>query len=125
MEEQTELIDELIEKGHKYTQTQLELIKLKTLDKTADVLSNFASWLPLIIVAFIFFMMLNIGIALWLGDFMGQYYYGFLSISAFYILVFLIFWIFRKPLLKHPFYNSFVNQILNMEDEGWNTTERR
>jgi len=118
MEEQTELIDELIEKGHKYGQTTLHLMKLKALDKTSDVLSNLFSWLPVIIIALIFFLILNIGVALWLGEILGETYYGFFVVSGFYALIFLILWIFRKPLLKYPMNNSIVNQILKEEDEA-------
>ncbi|WP_163710595.1 hypothetical protein [Mangrovibacterium lignilyticum] len=116
MEEQSELVDELIEKGHKYGQTTLHLIKLKTLDKTSDVLSNLVSWLPVIIAAIIFFLILNIGVALWLGNMMGQTYYGFFAVAGFYAIVSLICWLFRKPFLKHPLNDSIINQILK-EDE--------
>jgi len=116
MEEQTELIDELIEKGHKLGQTTLHLARLKTLDKTSDVLSNIASWLPVIVAGLIFFLILNIGIALWLGEILGETYYGFFAVAGFYAIVFLAFWIFRIPLLKHPMNNSIINQVLNGED---------
>ncbi|WP_372774842.1 hypothetical protein [Mangrovibacterium sp.] len=116
MEEQTELIDELIEKGQKYGQTTLHLLKLRTLDKTSDVLSNIVSWLPVILAALIFFLILNIGIGLWLGEFLGKMYYGFFAVSGFYCLITIILLIFRKPLLKHPMTNSIINQILKEED---------
>ncbi|PTN09118.1 hypothetical protein [Mangrovibacterium marinum] len=117
MEEQTELIDELIEKGHNYGQTTLKLIKLKTLDKTSDVLSNIVSWLPAIIMGSVFFAILNIGIALWLGDLIGDRASGFFVVAAFYALVTLICWIFRKPLFKYPIDNSIINQVFNEEDD--------
>ena len=112
MEEQTELIDELIEKGHKYGQTTLHLLKLKTLDKTSDVLSNLVSWLPVIISAIIFFLILNIGIALWLGELLGKSFYGFFAVAGFYAFLSLIVWLFRKKLIKEPLDNSIINQIL-------------
>ena len=50
MDEQSGLIESLIEKGEQYGKTTLELLKLKTLDKSADVVSNLGSWL----IVFIF-----------------------------------------------------------------------
>lgn len=117
MEEQSELIDELIEKGHRYGQTTLQLLKLKTLDKTADVLSNLVSWLPVLIAGTLFFLILNFGIAIWLGELMGHGFFGFFAVAGFYLVLTLLFWAFRKPLIKYPLDNSIINEVLKEEDE--------
>jgi len=111
MEEQSS-IDSLIEKGEQYGKTTLELLKLKTLDKSSDVASNLVSWLVVFVFAVLFFLILNIGIALWLGGMMGKNYYGFFAVSGFYALLALIFVIFRKQLVKDPLQNSIVEQVL-------------
>jgi hypothetical protein len=112
MEEQAGLIGSLIEKGGQYGKTTLELLKLKTVDKSADMISNIVSWLVIIIFALLFFTILNIGVALWLGSLLGKSYLGFFSVAGFYALLTLIFWIFRKPLLKRPVSDSIVKQVL-------------
>lgn len=117
MEEQSELIDELIEKGHKYGQTTLQVLKLKTLDKTSDVLSNLVSWLPVLVAGILFFLILNIGIAIWLGELMGRGFFGFFAVAGFYLLLTLFFLAFRKPLIKYPLDNSIINEVLKEEDE--------
>ena len=96
MDEQSGLIESLIEKGEQYGKTTLELLKLKTIDKSADVASNLVSWLIVIIFAVLFFLILNIGVALWLGEILGKSYYGFFVVSGFYALLALIFGIFRS-----------------------------
>jgi len=112
MEEQTNSIESLIEKGEQYGKTTIELLKLKTLDKSADVASNLVSWLIVIIFVVLFFLILNIGVALWLGELLGKSYYGFFVVSGFYALLALIFGIFRKQLIKDPLNNSIVEQVL-------------
>ena len=112
MEEQSGLIESLIEKGEQYGKTTIELLKLKTLDKSSDVASNLVSWLIVLIFAVLFFLILNIGIALWLGELMGKSYYGFFAISGFYGFLALIFGIFRKQLIKEPLNNSIIEQVL-------------
>jgi len=112
MDEQSGLIETLIEKGEQYGKTTLELIKLKTLDKSADVASNLVSWLIVLIFAVLFFLILNIGVALWLGEILGKSYYGFFVVSGFYALLALIFGIFRKQLIKDPVNNSIIEQVL-------------
>lgn len=112
MDEQSGLIESLIEKGEQYGKTTLELLKLKTIDKSADVTSNLGSWLIVVIFAVLFFLILNIGVALWLGEILGKSYYGFFVVSGFYALLALIFGIFRKQLLKEPLNNSIIEQVL-------------
>ena len=112
MDEQSGLIESLIEKGEQYGKTTLELLKLKTLDKSADVVSNLVSWLIVFIFAVLFFLILNIGVALWLGELLGKSYYGFFVVSGFYAILALIFGIFRKQIVKNPVNNSIIEQVL-------------
>lgn len=112
MDEQSGLIESLIEKGEQYGKTTLELLKLKTLDKSANVVSNLVSWLIVLIFAVLFFLILNIGVALWLGELLGKSYYGFFVVSGFYALLALIFSIFRKQIVKNPVNNSIITQVL-------------
>ena len=59
MEKPRELIEELIEKGENYGKTTLELIKLKTIDKSSDVISSLVSWIIIILFAVMFFTLIN------------------------------------------------------------------
>ncbi|MGV8139860.1 MAG: hypothetical protein AB2L20_32135 [Mangrovibacterium sp.] len=113
MDERETLIESLIEKGEQYGKTTLELIKLKTLDKTANVASDLVSWLIIVIFAILFFLILNIGIALWLGDLLGKSCYGFFVIAGFYGILALVFGVFRKQLIKRPVNNSIITQVLD------------
>lgn len=112
MDEQSGLIESLIEKGEQYGKTTLELIKLKTLDKSADVISNMVSWAIVIVFVVLFFLILNIGVALWIGELLGKSYYGFFAVSGFYAILALVFIIFRKQFVKNPLNNSIINQVL-------------
>jgi hypothetical protein len=112
MDEPSGLIDSLLEKGEQYGKTTIELLKLKTLDKSSDVASNLISWLIVFVFAVLFFLILNIGVALWIGELLGKSYYGFFAVSGFYALLALIFGIFRKQLVKNPLQNSIIEQVL-------------
>jgi hypothetical protein len=113
MEKPKELIEKLIEKGEQYGKTTLELVKLKTIDKSSDVISNLVSWLIVILFAVMFFTLLNIAIALWLGEIMDNSSYGFFTVAGFYALLTLIFIIFRKQLVKKPVNNTIVKQLFD------------
>jgi hypothetical protein len=112
MEDQASLFESLIEKGEQYGKTSLELLKLKTLDKSADVTSTLVSWLIVVIFAVLFFLILNIGVALWLGELLGKSYFGFFVVAGFYAVLALLSGIFRKQLIKKPVNNSIINQVL-------------
>lgn len=112
MEEQPGIIESLIDKTEQYGKTTLELLKLKTLDKSADVVSNLVSWLVVALLALLFFLFLNIGAALWVGGLLGDSFYGFFAVAGFYAVLLIVFSIFRKVLLKKPVNNSIVKQVL-------------
>ncbi|HEY3372900.1 MAG TPA: hypothetical protein VGK10_18770 [Prolixibacteraceae bacterium] len=113
MEDQENLIESLLEKGEQYGKTTIELLKLKTLDKSADVASTIISWAIVVVFTVLFFLILNIGIALWLGELLGKSYYGFFAVAGFYALLALFFAIFREQLVKRPVNNSIVTQVLD------------
>lgn len=112
MEEQSGLIESLFEKGEQYGKTTIELLKLKTLDKSADIISNLVSWWIVLIFAVLFFLILNIGVALWLGELLGKSYYGFFVVSGIYAVLAIVFAIFRRQLIKKPLNNSIITQVL-------------
>lgn len=112
MEDQQSLIESLIEKGEQYGKTTIELLKLKTLDKSADVASTLISWAIVVVFTVLFFLILNIGIALWIGELLGKSYYGFFAVAGFYALLAIIFALFREQWVKRPVNNSIVTQVL-------------
>lgn len=111
MEAKANLIDPLIQRVEQYSKTSLELLRLKSLDKTADISSTVFSRLLLIIVLSIFAFILNIAIALYLGDLLGKNYYGFLLVASFYGLASIILFLIH-PLIKTRVNNSIITQLL-------------
>ncbi len=113
MDKPIELIEKLIERGEDYGKTSIELLKLKTIDKSANLVSVLVSWFVVIAFALLFFTLLNIAVALWLGDLLGNKTYGFFIVAGFYGLLSLVFLVFRKQLVKNAINNSIVKQLLD------------
>jgi hypothetical protein len=112
MEAKASLIEPLLERVEEYGKISFELLKLKSIDKTADVTSTLASHL-LLVMAFLFFALtLNIAIALWLGDLLGKIYLGFFVVALFYGIVGIVLH-FIHPSMKAHINNSIIKQILN------------
>ena len=70
--------EELYGKVESYFSTSYELAKLKSLEVAVLVASSFISTLSVIVMLLLFILVSSIGIALWLGDLLGEAYYGFL-----------------------------------------------
>lgn len=112
MEAKSNFIEPLLERAEQYSKTSFELLKLKSVDKTADVTSTLISRLLFVIVLSLFALTLNIAAALWLGDLMGKNYYGFLLVASFYGLISMIVF-FVHPFIKTRLNNSLITQILS------------
>ncbi len=106
METTTNAMEPLVEKVEAYSKTSFELLKLKALDKTADVSSTLASRSLFTLVVSFFALSLNIAIALWLGDLLGKTYYGFLIVAGCYALAGAVL------LIIHPFIKSRANNVI-------------
>jgi len=117
MEEEKQLFDDLIDKSKKYINTSFELFKLSAVDKSSDVLSGLIYRLVIFILVTVFTVMFNIGIAIWLGEILGQTSYGFFIVAGFYLLITLFIYIFREKLVKRPISEMIVGQILKEEEE--------
>ncbi len=111
MEEKATLIESLAERAEVYTKSSIDLLKLKAIDKSSDVLSSLVSALIISITVLFIAMMVNIGAAIWIGKLIGNSFCGFFIVAAFYTILAIVLYIFRKQLLKTPLCNCIVTHI--------------
>ncbi|MCC9063958.1 hypothetical protein [Flavobacterium piscisymbiosum] len=102
----------LYEKAENYTKTSLELLKLKAVSAAADVLSTLTSKIAVGAVVAFFTLFLNIGISLWIGKVLGEYYYGFFIIALFYLIVAIVMLKTQHKIIKTPIGNMIISSIL-------------
>jgi len=112
MDDKVNSVESLLETATEYGKTSYELFKLKTIDKTSELASSFVSHLLVILVVFIFFMMINIGIALWVGEMVGKIYYGFFIVASFYLIWGFVLHFFFKKQIKNFINNTIIKQML-------------
>lgn len=108
--------DLLFDKIESYTKTTIELTKLKAIDKTTDVVSALATKLAVIVVVSMFVLFVNIGLSLWIGTLLNEYYLGFLIVSGFYLLVAIVLYSFRDKLISEPINNIMLSKFLKNVD---------
>jgi fatty acid desaturase len=112
MEENTRLLESLLESASEYGKTSLELVKLKALDKTTDIVSSLVPNAVVILLIATFFLFLNLGLAFWLGELLGRIFYGFFVVAGFYILTGIIIHFFMHNRIKKLVGNYFIKSVL-------------
>ena len=113
MENSTTTIEKLIEKAEIYSKTTLELCKYEAVYKSADIFSNLAVKMALSIVVVMFLLLVNVGLSLWVGQELGEVYYGFFVISFGYLFITFLIYIFRDNWIKSPVSNFIINKMKN------------
>lgn len=112
MDNFTASIETLFEKAEDYTKTTAELVKLKAIDKSADVLSSLLSRLTVAIVVVMFVLLINIGFSLWIGELIGKPYFGFFIVATVYLLFSIILYSFKDQWIKIPISNFIITKLL-------------
>lgn len=112
MEDKPPIIDDLLQKAADYAKEELELVKLKAIDKASDIVS---ASVPSIIVmgsAAIFMLFLNLGAAFWLGELLSNLFLGFFVVAAFYGIIALILHLFMRNWLKEKVGDYIIKRVL-------------
>jgi hypothetical protein len=104
-------IEKVFEKTEDYSKTTIELFQLNLIDKSADIVSSLSAQIAIFIFVALFIFILNIGIALWIGELLGKSYYGFLVSAGFYALIILLLYTFRNQWIKIPISNLIINHL--------------
>ncbi len=102
----------LFERAEDYSKTSLELYKLNTIDKTADLVSSLVSNFVILVTVALSLLILNIGVSLWIGNYFDELYYGFLIVGGFYAFIGIILCVFRKKWIKIPVSNSIIKKMI-------------
>ena len=112
MIDNTTPIATLFERAEDYGKTTLKLIELNAIDKSADVISSLVSRLAVIMTVVLSILIINIGLAFWIGKLLGETFYGFFVIGGFYAFIAILLYVFRDQLIKYPVSNSIIKQML-------------
>ena len=112
MEENTNLVESLLERAAEYGKTSYELVKLNVVDKSSDAISSFMPQTVVVAIIGSFMLFLSLGIAFWLSEVLGKFYYGFLLVAGFYALIAIVSHFFMRKWLKRIFYDYLIRQML-------------
>lgn len=103
--------DALFDKASDYVETNISLFKLKAIHKTSDIVSTIFTKFLIGIVLFLFFILLNIGLAYLIGSLLGHTYIGFFILSALYLIIGLILKVNGSKWIKIPATSLIIKSI--------------
>lgn len=107
-------LDKLFEKAGDYLETRMDLVKLKTTQTTSDIVSSMISKAAVLLFIIIFLIMVNIGIAMLVGEALGKTYYGFFVVALFYALVGFVVHLFRHQWIKSPLSDKIIRKMTRL-----------
>jgi len=107
-----ESIKTLIDKSKDYLETKIELTKLKTIDKSADILSTVVVTVSMLFISVLLILFISLAVALFLGQMLGAYHYGFFIMAEFYAIVLLLIYVKREKWIKTPIANELISKML-------------
>lgn len=113
MKSEANFFEPLAESVQNYGKTSFELLKLKAVDKTADVTSTLISRVVAISVLLLFVVFISIAASLWIGEQLGKMYYGFFCVGVFYAVVGCILYFVLHKWMKKRSGDAIVSKILN------------
>lgn len=111
MKDKVIIVEMLVEKIEEYAKTSVELYKLKAIDKGTDVFTSIISRVVIFAIIALFFLLVTIGLSLYLGDVLGKSYYGFFAVAGGYFVIAAILFAFRTSILDMPLNDFIVRQI--------------
>lgn len=110
-------LETLLKRAEDYSKTSIEFFKLSAIDKSADMASTFVSSLAIFIIIALSLVILNIGLALWIGKQLGEPSYGFFMIGGFYAIIAVPIFIFRNQWIKEPISNAVIKELLKKKQQ--------
>ena len=114
------MLKDLMDRAEQFAKTNIQLYRLKAIDKVTDVFSSLAAGVVILIIVTFLLIILSIGASLWLGEILGKMYYGFFAVAGFYALLAIVLVAMRKQVLEVFFNNYIVNQIFKEKDHAPN-----
>ena len=112
MEEPASATELLFERIEAYGKTTIELTKLKALKTLSNIVTSLVARVSVMVMFSLFVIVLNIGVALMLGEWLGKTYYGFFIVAGFYLVIGIVSHFFLHKWIKAPVSNLIIPNSL-------------
>ncbi len=117
MEKVFNSIEQLAATARDYTETKIESAKLAFAEKTALIAANIIGGLVVLLAFTLFIVMLAVGAALLIGEWIGHTWAGFLVVAGICLLKAVVIWAAKKRIIQLPVMNALLKQLFDDEED--------
>lgn len=110
-EDNPTMFEILFDKAETYGKTTLKLKTYQAIDTASDISSSLASKIILGLFALMVFLLASIGLALWIGEQLGEISHGFFAVAGIYLVVGVLIFFLRDMLIKIPVSNFIISKL--------------
>lgn len=104
-------LEDLFEKTKEYVNTRIELFKLKSINKSAIILSAVIMAMILSVLALLVLVLISLGVAKGINALLGTDAWGYIIMAVIYIITGIIVFVNRRKLLQKPFSNWLIKVL--------------
>jgi hypothetical protein len=96
-----------------YLKTDVELTKLKAVDKSSDIFSSIVSAIVIFSAVILFIFILSLALSFYIGHLLGRTEAGFFIIAGVWGIILIILYLIRNRWPKIPARDEFIKKILD------------
>ncbi|MBR9921220.1 MAG: phage holin family protein [Bacteroidetes bacterium] len=93
---------ESLEYVKQYVSNQQKLLKLEIAERSARMMSGMVLGLSLALIGLMSLGFVSVALAFWLTQITGSAITGFLIVGGFYLVLAIVLYVFRKPIIVNP-----------------------
>jgi hypothetical protein len=107
------VVETLFEQAEAYGKKTIEITRLKAVESAASLAPYLVANMAVIAMLTLSLLALTIGVAFWLGALLGNTYYGFFAVAAFYLIAGIIMHFFLHGWIKSSLGNYVIKKALH------------
>lgn len=110
-------VEDLATSLKEYVNLKIEGLKLALAEKTSAVVSNIIAGAIVLLAMLLFVIFASMALAFGLGAWIGHTWAGFLITAGLYLLIGLVVWAARGPLIRLPLMNALIQQLFTQSND--------
>lgn len=109
--------ESFVEQVKEYLNTRLAQLKLLFAEKTSKVVAIVIASVVSALVFFLFFVLISVAGAIAIGQWLENYWLGFIIIAVIVLLAGFILWVSKDGWLRRPIMNALIKVMFDKEEE--------
>ncbi len=110
-------LEQIVNEIKEYINLRTELLKLEITERSSVIGASIFSVLIVVVLILFFLFLGSIGLSIYLSEFVGNSYAGFLIVAGGYLLLGLILFLGRKKLIEEPLRDKIIRKLTRKEND--------